>query len=352
MRVLLTGIAGFIGFHVAKKLADDGHEVLGIDILNNYYDPSLKYERLEILGFNSENIDSKKVVNSYKYNNLSFVNLDILNKERVLSLFNNYKFTHICHLAAQAGIRDSIENPDSYIAINIVGFFNILDACRIYKDSIEHFVYASTSAVYGLNEKMPSSEDSITDHPLNLYAASKKSNEVIAHAYSSSFNIPTTGLRFFTVYGPYGRPDMALYLFADGIMRQSTINVFNNGDMARDFTYVDDVVNGVCNVLKKPARSDSSFDTQNPNSSSSFAPYRIYNVGTGQAVKLMEFINELEINLENKACKNFLPMQKADVVESCCDISKLKNDFAYEALTSIKDGIRKFAIWYKSKISK
>ncbi|ACH93387.1 GDP-mannose 4,6-dehydratase [Borrelia duttonii] len=352
MRVLLTGIAGFIGFHVAKKLADDGHEVLGIDILNNYYDPSLKYERLEILGFNSENIDNKKVVNSHKYNNLSFVNLDILNKEQVLSLFNNYKFTHICHLAAQAGIRDSIENPDSYIAINIVGFFNILDACRIYKDSIEHFVYASTSAVYGLNEKMPSSEDSITDHPLNLYAASKKSNEVIAHAYSSSFNIPTTGLRFFTVYGPYGRPDMALYLFADGIMRQSTINVFNNGDMARDFTYVDDVVNGVCNVLKKPARSDSNFDTQNPNSSSSFAPYRIYNVGTGQAVKLMEFINELEINLENKACKNFLPMQKADVVESCCDISKLKNDFAYEALTSIKDGIRKFAIWYKSKISK
>ncbi|WP_024653586.1 GDP-mannose 4,6-dehydratase [Borrelia persica] len=352
MRVFLTGIAGFVGFHVAKKLADEGHEVLGVDILNDYYDPSLKYERLEVLGFERKSVDGKKIVKSKKYNNLSFVYLDILNKEQVLSLFDNYKFTHVCHLAAQAGIRDSIENPDSYISVNIVGFFNVLDACRIYKDSIEHFVYASTSAVYGLNERMPSNEDNITDHPLNLYAASKKSNEAIAHAYSSSFNIPTTGLRFFTIYGPYGRPDMALYLFADGITKQSSVNVFNNGNMARDFTYIDDVVDGIYSVLKQPAKSDSNFDTKNPNSSSSFAPYKIYNMGTGHAVKLMEFIDELEINLESKACKNFLPMQKADVVESCCDISKLKEDFSYEALTSIKDGIKKFASWYKSKILK
>ncbi|AHH08419.1 NAD-dependent epimerase/dehydratase family protein [Borrelia anserina] len=352
MRVFLTGIAGFIGFHVAKRLADDGHEVLGIDVLNDYYEPNFKYERLEVLGFDREDISSGKVIQSNKYSNLSFIYLDILDKEQVLSLFADYKFTHVCHLAAQAGIRDSIKNPDSYISVNIVGFFNVLDACRIYKSCIEHFVYASTSAVYGINENMPSDEDSITDHPLNLYAASKKSNEVIAHAYSSSFNIPTTGLRFFTVYGPYGRPDMALYLFADGIAKQTSINVFNNGNMARDFIYVDDVVDCIYNVLRKPAESDSNFDVRNPNSSSSLAPYRIYNIGTGYAIKLTDFINELEVNLGNKACKNFLSMQKADVVESCCDISKLKNDFAYEALTSIKDGIKKFVSWYKSKMVK
>ncbi|AGT27418.1 NAD-dependent epimerase/dehydratase family protein [Borrelia miyamotoi] len=350
MRVFLTGIAGFIGFYVAKKLADNGHEVLGVDILNDYYDPSLKYERLKILGFDYEHIDSGKVVQSNRYDNLSFVYLDILDKQKVLSLFSCYKFTHVCHLLAQAGIRDSIENPDSYISVNIVGFFNVLDACRIYKENIEHFVYASTSAVYGLNEKMPSSEDNITDHPLNLYAASKKSNEVIAHAYSASFNIPTTGLRFFTVYGPYGRPDMALYLFAAGIINKTPINVFNNGNMARDFTYIDDVVDGLYNILRNPAESDSNFDVRNPNSSSSRAPYRIYNIGTGHSIKIKDFINELEVNLGNKAYKKFLPMQKSEVVESCCDISKLKNDLDYEALTSIKDGIKKFADWYKSRI--
>ncbi|AHH10619.1 NAD-dependent epimerase/dehydratase family protein [Borrelia coriaceae] len=352
MRVFLTGIAGFIGFHVAKKLVDNGHEVLGVDVLNDYYSPDLKYERLKVLGFNCEDIVSREVIQSNKYSNLSFMYLDILDKDKILSIFANYKFTHVCHLAAQAGIRDSIENPDSYISVNIVGFFNVLDSCRIYKNYIKHFVYASTSAVYGINEKMPSGEDSITDHPLNLYAASKKSNEVIAHAYSSSFNIPTTGLRFFTVYGPYGRPDMALYLFADGITKQTSINVFNDGNMARDFTYVDDVADGIYSVLGKPAKGDSNFDVNNPNSSSSLAPYKIYNIGTGRAIKLMDFINELEINLGNKACKNFLPMQKADVVQSCCDISKIKNDFAYEALTSIKDGIKKFSNWYKSKIVK
>ncbi|BDU62881.1 NAD-dependent epimerase [Candidatus Borrelia fainii] len=352
MRVFLTGIAGFIGFHVAKRLADNGHEILGVDVLNDYYEPDLKYERLEVLGFDRKNIGSGRVIQSNKYNNLSFIYLDILDKDKVLSLFSDYEFTHVCHLAAQAGIRDSIENPDSYISVNIVGFFNVLDACRIHKSHIEHFVYASTSAVYGINKKMPSDEDSITDHPLNLYAASKKSNEVIAHAYSSSFNIPTTGLRFFTVYGPYGRPDMALYLFADGIIKQTPINIFNNGDMARDFTYVDDVADGVYSVLKKPAESDGNFDVQNPNSSSSLAPYKIYNIGTGHSTELLEFVNELETNLGNKACKNFLPMQKADVVKSCCNISRLKNDFAYESSTSIKEGIKKFANWYKSKILK
>ncbi|AWG42816.1 NAD-dependent epimerase [Candidatus Borreliella tachyglossi] len=350
MRVFLTGIAGFIGFHVAKKLADNGHEVLGVDILNDYYEPNLKYERLEVLGFDCEGVDSRKIIKSKKYDNLSFVYLDILDKGQILSLFFKYKFTHVCHLAAQAGIRDSIEHPDSYITVNIVGFFNVLDACRVYKDNIKHFVYASTSSVYGINEKMPSDEDNNTDHPLNLYAASKKSNEVIAHAYSSSFNIPTTGLRFFTVYGPYGRPDMALCLFADGITNQTPINVFNDGNLARDFTYVDDVADGVYNVLKNPSESDGNFDVKNPSSSSSLAPYRIYNIGTGQAIRLMDFIRELEINLGNKALKKFLPMQKADVVESCCDISKLKKDFAYEALTSIKEGIKKFANWYKSRI--
>ncbi|UER67617.1 NAD-dependent epimerase/dehydratase family protein [Borrelia sp. BU AG58] len=350
MKVFLTGIAGFIGFHVAKKLADSGHEVLGIDVLNDYYESGLKYERLEVLGLKRGEIKSGKVIKSNIYDNLSFIYLDILDKEHILSLFSQYKFTHVCHLAAQAGIRDSIENPDSYISINIVGFFNVLDACRIHRENIKHFVYASTSAVYGINENMPSCEDNITDHPLNLYAASKKSNEVIAHAYSSSFGIPTTGLRFFTVYGPYGRPDMALYLFADGISKNTTIDVFNNGDMARDFTYVDDVVDGIYSVLEKPAESDGSFDTKNPSSSSSLAPYKIYNIGTGHAVKLMNFIDELEVALENKALKNFLPMQKADAVESCCDISKLKNDFAYKPLTSIKEGIKKFVNWYKSRV--
>ena len=310
MKVFLTGIAGFIGFHVAKKLADNGHEVLGVDILNDYYEPDLKYERLEVLGLNCKDMKSKKIIKSNRYDNLSFVYLDILDKEQILNLFSQYNFTHVCHLAAQAGIRDSNENPDSYISIKIVGFFNVLDACRIYKENIKHFVYASTSSVYGINESMPSNEDNITDHPLNLYAASKKSNEVIAHAYSSSFNIPTTGLRFFTVYGPYGRPDMALYLFADGIVRKTTIDVFNNGNMARDFTYVDDVVDGIYNVLRKPSESDSNFDKKNPNSSSSLAPYKIYNIGTGHATRLMDFINELEVNLENKAVKNFYLCKK------------------------------------------
>ena len=352
MKVFLTGIAGFIGFYVAKKLAENGHEVIGVDILNNYYDPSIKFERLKILGFDFEDIDSGRVIQSNRYDNLNFVYLDILDKDKILSLFAHYKFTHVCHLVAQAGIRDSMENPDSYVSVNIVGFFNVLDVCRIYKDNIEHFVYASTSAVYGLNEKMPSDEDNITDHPLNLYAASKKSNELIAHSYSASFNIPTTGLRFFTVYGPYGRPDMALYLFADGITNKTPINVFNDGNMARDFTYVDDIVDGVYGVLKNPASSDSKFDVNNPNSSSSIAPYRIYNIGTGHSVKLTEFINELEINLGNKANKRFLPMQKSEVIKSCCDISKFKNNFNYEALTCIKEGIKKFADWYKSRIVK
>ncbi|QMU99219.1 NAD-dependent epimerase/dehydratase family protein [Borrelia sp. A-FGy1] len=350
MKVFLTGIAGFIGFHLAKKLADNRHEVLGVDVLNDYYEPSLKYERLEVLGLDCKNIKNKKIVKSDVYDNLSFVYLDILDKEQILNLFLEHNFTHVCHLAAQAGIRDSIENPDSYISINIVGFFNVLDACRIYKESIKHFVYASTSAVYGINEIIPSDEDNITDHPLNLYAASKKSNEVIAHSYSSSFNIPTTGLRFFTVYGPYGRPDMALYLFSDGIVKRTTIDVFNNGNMARDFTYVDDVIDGIYTVLRNPAKRDNNFNIKNPRSSSSLAPYKIYNIGTGHATKLMDFINELEINLGSKALKNFLPLQKADVVESCCDISKLKNDFAYKPLISIKEGIKRFADWYKSRL--
>ncbi|WKC57998.1 NAD-dependent epimerase [Borrelia sp. P9F1] len=351
MRVFLTGIAGFIGFHVAKRLVGDGHEVLGVDVLNNYYDPDLKYERLEVLGLKCGEMKSGKIIKSNRHGGLSFVCLDILDKGKILDLFSQHKFTHVCHLAAQAGIRDSMENPDSYVSVNIVGFFNVLDACRVYKENIKHFVYASTSAVYGMNESMPSDEDGITDHPLNLYAASKKANEVIAHAYSSSFGIPTTGLRFFTVYGPYGRPDMALYLFADGILKNTAIDVFNNGNMARDFTYVDDVVGGIYSVLKKPSESDSTFDTKNPNSSSSLAPYKIYNIGTGHATKLIDFIDELEVNLGNKALKNFLPMQKADVVESCCDILKLKNDFAYRPLTSIKEGIKKFANWYKSKVT-
>ncbi|UGQ16123.1 NAD-dependent epimerase/dehydratase family protein [Borrelia sp. RT5S] len=350
MKVFLTGIAGFIGFHVARRLADDGHEVLGVDVLSDYYDPDLKYERLEVLGLKCDEVKSGKIIKSGRYGNLSFICLDILDKEKILDLFSQHKFTHVCHLAAQAGIRDSIENPDSYISVNIVGFFNVLDACRVYKEGIRHFVYASTSAVYGMNENMPSDEDGVTDHPLNLYAASKKSNEVIAHAYSSSFGIPTTGLRFFTVYGTYGRPDMALYLFAEGISKNTTIDVFNNGNMARDFTYVDDVVDGICGVLKKPSESDVTFDTKKPNSSSSLAPYKIYNIGTGHATRLMDFIDELEVNLGNKALKNFLPMQKADVVESCCNILKLKNDFAYKPLISIKEGIKKFANWYKSRV--
>ncbi|QUG73031.1 NAD-dependent epimerase [Borreliella afzelii] len=347
MKIFLTGIAGFIGFHVAKKLVEKGHEVLGIDILNDYYDLKFKHERLEALGFCSKDVKTDKIIESEKYNNLSFAYLDILNKDKLLELFKEYKFTHVCHLAAQAGIRDSLENPDSYVSINIVGFFNVLDVCRVYKENIKHFVYASTSSVYGINENIPSNEDSSTDHPLNLYAASKKSNEMIAHAYSASFNIPTTGLRFFTVYGTYGRPDMALYLFSDGIKNGESINIFNNGNMARDFTYVSDIANGVYKVLKNPARSDCNFDVKNPNSSTSSFPYRIYNIGTGHATKLLDFIEELEANFDKKALKNYMPMQKADVVESCCDILKLKNDVGYEAKISIKEGIKEFSQWYK-----
>lgn len=330
MKVLVTGVAGFIGSMQAIRLLERGDEVVGVDNLNDYYDVNLKLARL---------------ARFQDHHNFKFIKLDIADKEAVADLFSNEKPQRVVHLAAQAGVRYSITNPHAYIDSNIVGFINILEGCRHNK--VEHLVYASSSSVYGANTKMPFSVHDNVDHPVSLYAASKKANELMAHTYSHLYSLPTTGLRFFTVYGPWGRPDMSPILFASNIMQDKPIDVFNYGNHRRDFTYIDDIVTGVTKVLDKPAQANPEWSSENPDPGTSTAPYRVYNIGNNNPVHLLDFIGAMEEALGKKAIKNLLPMQPGDVPDTYADVSDLIAEFDYKPNTPLKDGINKFAEWYR-----
>lgn len=336
MSILVTGCAGFIGMHTSLKLINEGLTVVGVDNLNDYYNVDLKRARLSELNSHSENFTF------YKY--------DLVDKESLSEIFNDHHIEGVIHLAAQAGVRYSIENPQSYIDSNITGFLNILELCR--HNPINHLVYASSSSVYGGNTNYPFKEKDSVDHPISLYAASKKSNELMAHTYSHLFSIPTSGLRFFTVYGPWGRPDMALFLFAEAITKNKPIKVFNNGNMIRDFTYIDDIVEGVVGVYKKPAIPNKNFNSSEPNPGSSNAPYRIFNIGNNNPVSLMDYIGALEKHLGMKAKKDFLPIQPGDVAQTSSDTNELNNWIDFKPNTSIDFGISKFVDWYLSKYKK
>jgi UDP-glucuronate 4-epimerase len=329
-QILVTGAAGFIGFHLSKRLADEGYFVTGLDNLNEYYDVNLKKARLSIL----ENLNS-----------FEFQKIDLCNKEHIDDLFRERKFNYVVNLAAQAGVRYSLQNPYAYIDSNITGFLNILEACR--HNQVQHLVYASSSSVYGANTKMPFSIHHNVDHPISLYAASKKANELMAHTYSSLYNIPTTGLRFFTVYGPWGRPDMALFLFTRAIVEGKPIDVYNHGKMKRDFTYIDDIVEGITRLIPNIPGPDSSWSGDRPDPASSFAPYHIYNIGNNQPVELMTFIETIEKHLGKKAEKNFMEIQKGDVPATFADVDDLMNDVGFSPKTSIDYGISQFIEWYR-----
>jgi UDP-glucuronate 4-epimerase len=346
MKVLVTGTAGFIGYHVAKYLLERGDEIVGIDNINDYYDVNLKYGRLAETGINKAELEYGKTVRSAKYSNYQFVKLDLTDHGRMKKLFKNWHFDAVCNLAAQAGVRYSITHPRAYIDSNIVGFLNVLECCRTHHT--KNLVYASSSSVYGLNKRMPFSACQQANHPVSLYAATKKSNELMAHTYSHLFNLPTTGLRFFTVYGPWGRPDMAPFLFTKAILEHKQIDVFNNGAMKRDFTYIDDIVDGIVRVIDHPANVDVLWDGSVPDPSSSNVPYRVFNIGRGESVDLLNFIAEIEKNVGEIAEKNFMPMQNGDVEETWADISYMKEMLAYNPKISVADGVRDFVSWYKA----
>ena len=344
MKVLITGTAGFIGFHLAKKLLDRGDEVVGLDIINDYYDVNLKYARLRETGISPDKNKYGESIRSTKYPNYSFIKMGLEDKQGIDQVFEREKFEKVCNLAAQAGVRYSLENPMAYINSNIHGFINILEACRY--NNISHLTYASSSSVYGLNERMPFSTHDNVDHPVSLYAASKKSNELMAHTYSHLFGLPTTGLRFFTVYGPWGRPDMALFIFTKAILEGKPIQIFNNGNMKRDFTYVDDIVEGVIRILDKPSAPNKDWSGKKPDPASSVAPYRIYNIGNSRPVNLMDFIETLEKYLGKKAIKEFMPMQPGDVHQTYADVNELEKDFGYRPSVDLEVGVRRFVEWY------
>lgn len=330
MKIIITGAAGFIGFHLSKKLLQEDFNIIGIDNLNDYYDPKLKRARLEILE---------------EYNNFSFSKVDLKDKESVDNIFELCKPTHVINLAAQAGVRYSIENPYAYLDSNLIGFMNVLEACRKYP--VEHLIYASSSSVYGGNKVVPFSTNHNVDHPVSLYAATKKSNELMAHTYSHLYGIPTTGLRFFTVYGPYGRPDMAYFSFTKNIIAGKPIKVFNHGKMERDFTYIDDVVEGIVKLIDKVPAANKEWDERSDDLSTSFAPYKIYNIGNNNPVKLMHFINVLETAIGKEAKKIYMEMQPGDVLRTYADVSELERDINFRPSTSIEVGLQKFVDWYK-----
>jgi UDP-glucuronate 4-epimerase len=329
VKLLVTGAAGFIGFHTARLLLERGDEVVGLDSLNSYYDPALKQARLEILK---------------DYPQFRFVKADIADREAMETLFRAEKFQRVVHLAAQAGVRYSIDNPHAYVHSNITGFLQVIEGCR--RTQVEHLVYASTSSVYGANTQMPFTERQGVDHPLSLYAATKRSNELMAHSYSSLYGLPTTGLRFFTVYGPWGRPDMALFLFTKNILAGLPIDVFNDGHHRRDFTYVDDIVKGVLAAVDHVARPDPTWDSDDPNPSTSYVPYRIYNIGNQTPVALLRYIEVLEQCLGRKAQKNLLPMQPGDVPDTWADVEALIKDVGYRPGTELQTGVKQFVEWY------
>ncbi|MHC5098034.1 MAG: NAD-dependent epimerase [Planctomycetota bacterium] len=344
-KILVTGTAGFIGYHLAQRLIERGDEVVGLDSVNDYYDPAIKYGRLAQTGIDKDQVEYNKLVASSKYDNYRFIQLNLEDKEKLDTLFAEQKFDRVCNLAAQAGVRYSLVNPQAYINANIVGFVNILEACRHH--DIEHLAYASSSSVYGLNESMPFSTSDNVDHPVSLYAASKKSNELMAHTYSHLFGLPTTGLRFFTVYGPWGRPDMALFLFTKAILEGKSIDVFNHGKMRRDFTYVDDIVEGVIRVVDHPPVGNSDWSGKRPDPSCSRAPYKIYNIGNSNPVELMDFIEAIEQVLGKQAKKNMMPLQPGDVPATWADVSDLVEDLDYQPATTVQEGVERFIAWYK-----
>jgi UDP-glucuronate 4-epimerase len=345
MKILVTGAAGFIGSYIVKRLLYMGNEVVGIDNINNYYDINLKHGRLLSCGIQKDKIEWAKVVPSFLYQNYRFIQLNLEDREKIQFLFANERFDRVCHLAAQAGIRYSIENPYEYISSNVNGFMNILEECRNH--NIQHLVYASSSSVYGLNGKVPFSEKDSIAHPVSLYAATKKANELMAHAYSHLYGIPTTGLRFFTVYGPWGRPDMAPFLFTDAILNNRTIKVYNNGDMLRDFTYIDDIVEGVSRVIDLIPTENKNWDAINTDPGTSSAAYKIYNIGNSKPVKLMDFIHAIEITVGREAIKEYLPMQPGDVYQTYADTSNLERDISFKPSTDILKGVKETLKWYK-----
>ena len=348
MKILVTGTAGFIGFHLAKRLITEGHTVFGLDCINDYYDVNLKYRRLSASGIDKDKIKYNELIQASGSKQYRFIQLNLEDRENLNRLFAEEKFDRVCNLAAQAGVRYSLTNPYAYIDSNIVGFINILEACRHH--GVKHLVYASSSSVYGLNETIPFSEKDNVDHPISLYAATKKANELMAHTYSHLYNLPTTGLRFFTVYGPWGRPDMALFIFTKAILEGKPIQVFNNGEMERDFTYVDNIVEGIFRILTKdPPQGDKHWHGKNPDPSSSPAPYKIYNIGNSKPVKLMDFIKAIEENLGKKAIIEYMPMQAGDVKRTWANVDGLKNDYAYIPLTKINTGISNFVEWFNSQ---
>lgn len=330
MKILVTGCAGFIGMHVAERLLARGDEVVGIDNLNDYYDPALKQARLAQLAHHA---------------GFTFVAGDIADGAALAALFSRHAPERVVHLAAQAGVRHSLKHPAAYVQSNLVGFGHMLECCRQHQ--VGHLVYASSSSVYGANTRVPFSVHDAVDHPVSLYAATKKANELMAHSYSHLFGLPTTGLRYFTVYGPWGRPDMSPWLFTRAILEGRAIDVFNHGQMQRDFTYVDDIAEGTVRVLDQPARPDPTYDNARPDPASSTAPYRVYNIGNHTPIALMDFIGTLERALGREAVKNFLPMQPGDVVATCADVSDLQRDVGFEPSTPLQQGLERWVAWYR-----
>lgn len=345
MKILITGAAGFIGFHLSQRLAREGHDITGLDNINDYYSPDLKYDRLNQLGVLRHNIAENAITESVKYKNVQFVKADLENRALLENLFTEEKFEVVVNLAAQAGVRYSLKDPYRYIESNIMGFLNILECARHH--SIKHLIYASSSSVYGANTLMPFSTGDNVDHPMSLYAATKKSNELMAHTYSNLFHIPSTGLRFFTVYGPWGRPDMALFLFADAIWRNQPINVFNHGEMQRDFTYVDDIVEGIVRLIPLAPAADADWSGDAPNPATSFAPYRIFNIGNSSPVKLLDFIREIEKQLGRKAKKRMMDLQMGDVPKTWANVDDFFTYTNFKPQVSIEQGIGHFIEWYK-----
>ena len=334
MKIFVTGSCGFIGFHLCKKLLMNNETLIGIDNFNSYYDTNLKEARL------------KNLIKISNKDNFKIYRDDIKNSNVLKNIFQEFRPDFVVNLAAQAGVRNSIENPSEYIETNLVGFSNILECCRNH--DTKHLIYASSSSVYGGNTSMPFSEKQSVDHPVSLYAATKKSNELMAHSYSHLYNIPATGLRFFTVYGPWGRPDMALFLFTKSILEGKSIKVFNHGKMLRDFTYVDDIVESINRIIYKPPTPDNTFDTNKPNPASSWAPHRIYNIGNSNPTPLMDYITEIENCIGVKAKKEFLPLQLGDVPATSSDCSELEALIGFKPKTSIHEGVQKFISWYRN----
>lgn len=344
-KILVTGTAGFIGFHLTKRLLEQGFDVVGLDVINHYYDVNLKFDRLKELGLEDSGIRLNEFTQSVRYKNFRFIKADLADHDFIVSMMNNEQFSGVVNLAAQPGVRYSIENPRAYTHSNIDGFLSVLEGAR--QSKVEHLVYASTSSVYGLNASLPFKENISAEHPIALYAATKKANEMMAHSYSHLFGLPSTGLRFFTVYGPWGRPDMALSLFAEAIIKKEPINIFNHGKMFRDFTYVDDIVESIIRVLFKPPKRNQNWNKLNPEPHTSTAPYQLFNVGNGSPIPLITYVEEIEKSLNLKGNYNMMDIQPGDVISTHADTSELENYIGFKPKTNVEEGVQKFIDWYK-----